>query len=188
MGIFELVLIAVGLSMDATAVALCKGLSRRRSDVRQGLIIALYFGIFQAFMPLIGWFFGKQFERYIQSFDHWIAFFLLLFVGGKMIFEVIRKDSHKENQEVSCRPHELLILAVATSIDALAVGVTFAFLQVPIFQSVLLIGLTTSVLSLSGYLLGNRLGLRFGSAAELIGGLILVLLGTKILIEHLIPT
>ncbi|MDW7656369.1 MAG: manganese efflux pump MntP family protein [Bacillota bacterium] len=185
MRLFELILLAVGLSMDAMAVALCKGLAKKKPDPRQGMVLALYFGGFQAVMPLIGYFLGRQFKQHITAFDHWIAFLLLLLIGGKMIYGFVRGASCDLDQEARCSFKELLTLAVATSIDALAVGITFAFLQVSIVPAVLLIGVTTWGLSLAGYLLGNRLGSRFGSYAELGGGIVLVLIGSKILLEHL---
>jgi putative Mn2+ efflux pump MntP len=185
MGLFELILLAIGLSMDAMAVALCKGLARTRPDPRQGMVLAFYFGAFQAVMPLIGFALGRQFEQHIKAFDHWIAFFLLLVIGGKMIYSFVRGASCDLDQCGRCSFKELLTLAVATSIDALAVGITFAFLQVSILPAVLLIGTTTFGLSLCGYLLGNKLGSRFSSYAELGGGIVLVLIGSKILLEHL---
>lgn len=186
MGFVELFLIAIGLSMDALAVALCKGLSMRRLNYRHGLVIAAFFGGFQAAMPLLGWFLGKQFESYITSIDHWIAFVLLGFVGGKMLVEAFHKD---EAEGCGCDDEldlkELLMLAIATSIDALAVGISFAFLQVSILPSVILIGCTTFVLSFIGVLLGNRFGLKFKRNAEIAGGVVLILMGFKILLTHL---
>lgn len=182
MGLLELFLIAIGLSMDAFAVAVCKGLNMRRIQVKQSLIIALFFGAFQALMPLIGWFLGKQFEQYITSFDHWIAFLLLAYIGGKMIREAMGEE---EPQSCGFDLKELFMLAIATSIDALAVGITFAFLKVEIFSSIALIGCTTFVLSLIGVVIGNRFGSRYQRKAELTGGVILILIGLKILLEHL---
>lgn len=184
MGFWELFLIALGLSMDAFAVAICKGLKMQKLRLGQGAVIALFFGGFQALMPLIGWFLGKQFERYITSVDHWIAFVLLAFIGGKMIWESFEKDK-AEKGGGAFDLKELLLLAVATSIDALAVGITFAFLKVKIWASVGLIGVTTFLLSALGVLIGHKFGARFKSKAELAGGLILVLMGLKILLEHL---
>ena len=182
MGLLELFLVGVGLSMDAFAVAVCKGLNMRRIQVKQSLVIALFFGAFQALMPLIGWFLGKQFERYITSFDHWIAFLLLAYIGGKMIREALGEE---EPQNGGFDLKELFLLAVATSIDALAVGITFAFLKVEIFSSIAIIGCTTFVLSLAGVVIGNRFGSRYQRKAELTGGVILILIGAKILLEHL---
>ena len=186
MGFFELFLIAVGLSMDAFAVSICKGLKMQRFNVRHAGVIALAFGGFQALMPVIGWFLGKQFESYITGIDHWIAFALLAVIGGKMVVESFKKeeeDSSKENEKLDVK--ELLVLAVATSIDALAVGITFAFLQVSIVPAVSLIGVITFVLSAVGVFIGHKFGAKFKSKAELAGGIILILIGLKILLEHL---
>lgn len=186
MGFFELFLIAVGLSMDAFAVSICKGLKMQRFNVRHAGVIALAFGGFQAMMPVIGWFLGKQFESYITGIDHWIAFALLAVIGGKMAVESFKKeeeDSSKGNEKLDVK--ELLVLAVATSIDALAVGITFAFLQVSIVPAVSLIGVITFVLSAVGVFIGHKFGAKFKSKAELAGGIILILIGLKILLEHL---
>ena len=183
----ELVLIGVGLSMDAFAVALCKGLSMRRVNYAHAAVIALFFGVFQAVMPLIGWVLGTQFARYITSVDHWIAFALLGYIGGKMIWDAL----HEAPETAPCAGagrldlKELLMLAVATSIDALAVGITFAFLQVSILPAVATIGLITFALSFTGVVVGNRFGTRFQKKAEIAGGVVLVLIGLKILLEHL---
>lgn len=184
----EIFLIGVGLSMDAFAVALCKGLNMKKVNYAHTVIIALFFGGFQAVMPLLGWFLGKNFESYIKSVDHWIAFALLAYIGGKMAYEAIKGDD--EEEETSAKGDkldlkELTIMAIATSIDALAVGITFAFLQVSIVSSITIIGITTFVLSIIGVMIGNRFGMRFKSKAELAGGIILVLIGLKILLEHL---
>ena len=183
MALFELFLIAVGLSMDAFAVAVCKGLSMKRIDKKYTLLIALFFGGFQALMPLLGYFLGSQFSFYIEKIDHWVVFLLLALIGGNMI-----KESREAAEEETYRGidyKELLLLAVATSIDALAVGITFAFLRVEIVPAVLLIGCTTFVLSLFGVVVGNLFGARYKSRAELTGGIILILIGVKILLEHL---
>ncbi len=183
MGIFELFLIGIGLSMDAFAVAVCKGLSMRKIDWGQALIVALFFGGFQAMMPFLGWALGKQFEQYITQYDHWIAFVLLAYIGGKMLWEALHskgEDAAAANFSIK----ELLILAVATSIDALAVGITFAFLQVQIGQAMAIIGCTTFALSLVGVLIGNKFGSRYKQKAEAVGGIILILIGLKILLEH----
>lgn len=188
MGFVEVFLIGVGLSMDAFAVAVCKGLCMKRLDVRQALVIALFFGGFQALMPLIGWLLGSQFQQYITSIDHWIAFILLGFIGGKMMVEAVREWNEEETVEVMDAPIDhknMFVLAVATSIDALAVGITFAFLNTPIIEAITIIGITTMVLSIIGVIVGNFFGSRYKSKAEFIGGLILVLLGLKILLEHL---
>ena len=183
----QLVLIAVGLSMDAFAVALCKGLCMKRINYAHAGVIALFFGGFQGLMPLIGWVLGKQFEKYITPIDHWIAFVLLGYIGGKMIWDAL----HEDDEDLSCEVEqkldlkELFIMAVATSIDALAVGITFAFLQVSIVPAVASIGLITFALSFVGVVVGNKFGNRFQSKAQLAGGTVLVLIGLKILLEHL---
>ena len=184
----ELFLLGIGLAMDAFAVSVCKGLGMRRLNKKQALIIGLYFGGFQALMPLIGWLIGSQFQKYITSIDHWIAFILLGFIGGKMMIEAIREWNEEETVEVMDAPLDhknMLVLAVATSIDALAVGITFAFLDTPIIEAITIIGITTMVISIIGVVVGNFFGSRYKSKAEFIGGLILVLLGLKILLEHL---
>lgn len=187
MGFVELFLIGVGLSMDAFAVSVCKGLNMRgKVNFKHAGIIALFFGGFQALMPLIGYFLGIGFEKYITKIDHWIAFVLLGFIGGKMVIEAIKEWNAEEKQEEDrLEIKELLILAVATSIDALAVGITFAFLSVNIWSAISIIGVTTFILSLIGVVIGNKFGSKYKSKAELVGGLILVLMGAKILLEHL---
>jgi len=184
-GFLEIILIAVGLSMDAFAIALCKGLGIKRLRLKNALIIALFFGGFQAVMPLIGWFLGKQFETYITAFSHWIAFALLSMIGGRMLYEVFRKDACPRDRADNLNLRELLLLAVATSIDALAVGITFAFLKAAIIPAVSLIGIITFVLSLVGVYIGHKFGARLKTKAEIAGGLALILIGLKILIEHL---
>ena len=184
----ELFLLGIGLAMDAFAVSVCKGLGMRRLNKKQTLIIGLYFGGFQALMPLIGWLLGSQFQKYITSIDHWIAFILLSFIGGKMMIEAIREWNEEETVDVMDAPLDhknMLVLAVATSIDALAVGITFAFLDTPIIEAITIIGITTMVISIIRVVVGNFFGSRYKSKAEFIGGLILVLLGLKILLEHL---
>lgn len=188
MGFAELFLIGVGLSMDAFAVSVCKGLNmREKINYKHAFIIALFFGGFQALMPAIGYFLGRNFEKYITAFDHWIAFGLLAFIGIKMIIDAVKEwnceDKAEDNDRLDIK--ELFILAVATSIDALAVGITFAFLQVSIGAAVSIIGVTTFVLSIIGVVIGNKFGSRYKSKAELAGGIILVLIGLKILLEHL---
>ena len=184
MGLMELFLIAVGLSMDAFAVSVCKGLGMKRLDLRRAGIIALFFGGFQAGMPLIGWFLGSQFEQYIVSIDHWIAFALLGYLGGKMIWDAFHDDDECECcDNFSIR--ELFVMAVATSIDALAVGITFAFLRVTIGPAVAFIGIVTFTLSFLGVWVGFKFGSRFKSKATLAGGLILCFMGIRILLEHL---
>ena len=186
--VIELFLLGVGLSMDAFAVSVCKGLGMRKLNKKQALIIGLYFGGFQALMPFVGWLLGSQFQKYITSIDHWIAFILLGFIGGQMMIEAVREWNEEEVVDVMDAPTDhknMLVLAVATSIDALAVGITFAFLGTPIVEAITIIGITTMVISIAGVVVGNFFGSRYKSKAEFIGGLILVLLGLKILLEHL---
>lgn len=183
----ELFLIGVGLSMDAFAVSICKGLGMEKINKKQAFTIGLYFGGFQALMPLIGWFLGIRFQQYITSIDHWIAFILLVCIGGKMVVEAVRDRDHevvgKKAQPLDHK--EMFLLAVATSIDALAVGITFAFLDTPIIEAIVIIGCTTFVLSIVGVIVGNFFGTRYKKKAEIIGGIILILIGLKILLEHL---
>ena len=185
MGFFELFLIGIGLSMDAFAVAICKGLGMERINKRDTLLLALFFGGFQALMPLTGYLLGSRFASYIERWDHWIAFVLLAFIGSSMIRESREQEEEEIEHGGSIRYRELFTLAVATSIDALAVGVSFAFLGVRIARAVTLIGCTTFVLMLAGVWVGNLFGSRYKSRAELTGGIILILIGVKILLEHL---
>lgn len=184
MNLFDLFVIAVGLSMDAFAVSVCKGLAVQKIRGRHVMSVGMYFGGFQALMPLIGYFLGKQFESMIASVDHWIAFVLLALIGGNMAREALSGDE-EEKPDDSFGFKTMLPLAVATSIDALAVGVTFAFLRVSILPAVLLIGATTFAISAGGLRVGNVFGTRYKSKAELVGGVILIGLGGKILVEHL---
>lgn len=181
----ELFLVALSLSMDAFAVALCQGLGMRKLHMPQAMIIALFFGIFQGGMPLLGWLLGRQFAGYITAYDHWIAFGLLLFIGGEMIFGAFIQDNRTVDRRTKLNIRDLFLMAIATSIDALAIGVTFAFLQTRILPAVLLIGIITFLLSLLGVIMGNRFGARFRKKAELGGGIVLILIGTKILFDHL---
>ena len=186
MSFWQLSLIAVGVSADAFAVALGKGLHMRQLRYRNALILAITFGVFQAVMPLIGWLLATRFADYITDFDHWIAFALLAAVGGKMLWEAFssHEDTDKDSDSINVR--QLLVLAIATSIDALAVGISFAFLpDVPIAGAVILIGVTTMVISFAGVLIGHRVGIRLGKPAEIAGGVILILIGLRILFEHL---
>lgn len=183
MGLLDLFIIAVGLSMDAFAVSICKGLSVEKLKPKHLLITGGYFGGFQGLMPLVGWLLGYSFKDLITSFDHWIAFVLLAIIGGNMIRESFGKE--EEEVDASFGPKAMLPLAVATSIDALAVGVSFAFLNVDIVPAVLFIGATTFILSCIGVKIGNVFGTRFKSKAEFAGGVVLILLGIKILLEHL---
>lgn len=186
MGIIELLLIGIGLSMDAFAVSVCQGLSMSKVNKKKCFVIALFFGGFQALMPLIGWALGKQFEQYITVIDHWIAFALLAILGGKMIWDVIKGEEEEAREmDTGIDVKELFLLAVATSIDALAVGITFAFLRVNILPAITLIGCTTFVLSVIGVFIGNIFGSKYEKKATLAGGIILILIGLKILLEHL---
>lgn len=186
MGLFEIFMIGVGLSMDAFAASICKGLNMRRLSAKNMMIIGLFFGGFQALMPAVGWILGKQFEVYITSVDHWVAFALLAFIGGKMIYDVFHGDEdgccNEKTDKLDMK--EVLTLAVATSIDALAVGISFAFLQVEILKAVSVIGVTTFVLSAVGVAVGNMFGAKYEKNATLAGGIILILIGLKILLEH----
>ncbi len=184
MGFLQVFLIGVGLSMDAFAVAVCKGLNMKKIDYKYTVLIAFFFGGFQALMPLIGWLLGVQFESYIVSIDHWIAFFLLSFIGGNMIKESLGGEEEEESG-ITYDLKELFMLAIATSIDALAVGITFAFLRVNIISSIIIIGITTFFLSMLGVGIGNRFGAKYKNKAEFAGGVILILIGLKILLEHL---
>ena len=184
MDILELLLIAAGLSMDAFAVSICKGLSVQRLKPRHYLLTGAWFGGFQALMPSIGFLLGSAFDQYISAFDHWIAFVLLAFIGGNMVRESLSGDEECHDDSFGLRT--MFLLAVATSIDALAVGVTFALLpDVHIFSAVSLIGAATFLLSALGLKVGNVFGLRYKARAELAGGVILILMGLKILLEHL---
>lgn len=184
MGLAELIILAVALSMDAFAVAICKGLAMDKVTVRKAAIVGAWFGGFQAGMPLLGWLLGVQFQSYIVSIDHWIAFGLLALIGGNMIRESLSKEEDDE-ADASLSFAAMLLLAVATSIDALAVGVTFAFLQVNVWLAIALIGIITFLLSAVGVKLGNLFGMRYKKKAEFAGGAVLILLGCKILLEHL---
>ncbi|RHM59853.1 MULTISPECIES: manganese efflux pump MntP family protein [Coprobacillaceae] len=183
MTILQLFLLGIGLAMDATAVSICKGLKMKKVDYRYMVLIAGAFGIFQAIMPLAGYYLGSTFSSYITSIDHWIAFILLGVIGGKMIFEAF--ENEEDDSGISYDLKEVLLLAIATSIDALAVGITFSFLQVNIWIAIAIIGMTTFVCSVIGVFVGNRFGIRYKSKAEIVGGIILIAIGVKILVEHL---
>ena len=184
MKLTELALLAVGLSMDAFAVAICKGLSVQKPGWKHYLTVGLWFGGFQALMPTLGYLLGTTFERYITSVDHWVAFVLLCLIGGNMLKEGFSKEQQEESTSFDFR--SMLPLALATSVDALAVGITFALLpDVHIFRAVGLIGAITFCLSAVGLKVGNIFGLRYKSRAEIVGGIILILIGVKILLEHL---
>ncbi len=183
MSLLELFILAVGLSMDAFAVAVCKGLATGKARLRHMLIPGLWFGVFQALMPLIGYFLGGRFEKYIVNADHWIAFALLGGIGANMLREALKNEEEKENAALTVKV--MLPLALATSIDALVVGITFAFLQVRILPAVSFIGVITFLLSMAGVKIGSIFGERWRKPAEIAGGVILILLGLKILLEHL---
>lgn len=182
MSIVEIIILAIGLAMDAFAVSICKGLACNKSVGKKALIAGLYFGLFQAIMPLIGYLLGSQFEHLIKNVDHWIAFGLLLILGIKMIIEAFKKE---ENLDDSFSFKVMIVLALATSIDALAVGITFSVLNTSIYLAILIIGVITFILSFIGVKLGNLFGSKFQKTAQIIGGIILILIGVKILLEHL---
>ncbi|MCQ4022454.1 MULTISPECIES: manganese efflux pump MntP family protein [unclassified Ruminococcus] len=183
MGILELFFIAVGLSMDAFAVSICKGLALKNVRLRHSVKAGLWFGGFQALMPTIGFFCGYWFKDYISAFDHWIAFVLLFLLGAKMIKEALSDEEESTDSAMDAK--NMLLLAVATSIDALAAGITFAFLDVNIWYAVIFIGIITFIFSSVGIKLGSLFGTKFKNKAEIAGGVILILMGVKILLEHL---
>jgi putative Mn2+ efflux pump MntP len=184
MTLLEIIIIALALSMDAFAVSVTLGLSVKKPKIREFLIPGIYFGLFQALMPLIGYFTGINFANKIQDLDHWIAFALLGFIGGKMLWESFSKEE-KQTSEKPFLFAKMLLLAIATSIDALAVGITFSFFEINIFRAIIIIGLTTFLISICGVKIGNIFGTKYKSKAEFIGGAVLVILGIKILVEHL---
>lgn len=183
MSFWEVFLLAVGVSMDAFAVSIGKGLTAKKVSWREVLSVALWFGGFQALMPVIGYYLGVSFDDLVAKVDHWIAFGLLALIGGDMIREALKGEG--ESVDSSFAFKTMLLLAIATSIDALAVGVSFAFLQTPLWSSVALIGITTALFSAFGLLIGKKVGMRFHKGAEILGGVILIAIGIKILIEHL---
>ncbi len=189
MGLIELFLTAAGLSMDAFAVSIAKGLGMRRVNYRHALVIALFFGGFQALMPCIGWALGSQFASVVTPIDHWVAFVLLAFIGGKMLVDAVRGEEEEPAEgagdEERLDFRQLVILAIATSIDALAVGITFAFLQVNIIFAVSCIGVVTFVLCFCGVIVGNQFGARWERPSQIAGGVVLVLIGLRILLNHL---
>ena len=184
MSALELFILAVGLSMDAFAVSICKGLAVKRIDMGKAGIVGLWFGGFQALMPMIGYFLGSRFSNAIQSVDHWVAFILLSLIGANMIREALSKDEDAGRDSGSLSFKTMLMLAVATSIDALAAGITFAFLDVDIALAAGMIGCTTCIISMAGAKVGSVFGTKYKSKAELTGGVMLILLGLKILLEH----
>ena len=183
MTFIELLLIAIGLSMDAFSVSICKGLTTKKFSWRMALVCGLWFGFFQALMPIIGYFLGAQFQEMIEAYDHWIAFGLLFLIGANMIREAVW--GKEESQDGSLGFKTMLLLAIATSIDALAVGVSFACIRVKLLSSVIVIGLTTFAFSVLGVKIGNVFGSKYEKSAEIIGGIMLILIGLKILLEHL---
>ena len=184
MVIIEIIMIAIGLAMDAFAVSICKGLSLKELNKKSILIIGLYFGIFQALMPVLGYFLGKNFEGYVILIDHWITFVLLGYIGANMIREALSKEKEDINDNLDLKT--MLSLAIATSIDAFAIGITFAFLQADIILSAFLIGTITFIISCFGVIIGNKFRGTYGKKAKFIGGIVLIIIGIKILIEHLI--
>ena len=184
MSLLTLFITAVGLSMDAFAVSICKGLAMKKLSLKKALIIGLWFGGFQALMPTIGYALGTRFESYVTGIDHWIAFVLLALIGANMIKEALSDEDQEADDSINVKT--MFLLAVATSIDALAVGVTYAFLQVQIIPAVTFIGVITFTLSVAGVKIGNVFGLRYKAKAEITGGVILILMGLKILLEHLL--
>jgi manganese efflux pump family protein len=182
--LLTIVLIAVGLAMDAFAVSIAKGIVINRDRRKFALLLGGFFGGFQMLMPLIGWLVGLSFEQIIMSVDHWIAFGLLAFIGSKMIYDSTQKVTQQKEEQLGL--HTILILAVATSIDALMVGLSFAFLRTSIFEPVLIIGLVTFLLSITGFYFGCGLGRVFGNKIKIVGGLILMLIGLRILLEHVL--
>ena len=183
MGAIEILLISIGLAMDAFAVSVCKGLAMKKMSWKKAAIIGLYFGIFQAVMPVIGYFLGTTFEKFITYVDHWVAFILLVGIGINMVKEAFNKESENRNDNVDMKT--MIVLSIATSIDALAIGITFACLKIHIVMPVITIGLITFIISVIGVKIGNQFGDKYGKKAEIMGGVILILLGIKILLEHL---
>ena len=177
MGAIEILLISIGLAMDAFAVSVCKGLAMKKMSWKKAIIIGLYFGIFQAVMPVISYFLGTTFERFITYVDHWVAFILLVGIGINMVKEAFDKESENRNDNVDMKT--MLVLSIATSIDALAIGITFACLKIHIVMPVITIGLITFIISVIGVKIGNQFGDKYGKKAEIMGGVILILLGIK---------
>lgn len=185
MGFLELVFLSVGLAMDAFAVSICKGLSVKKMQVKHMFICGAWFGIFQILMPLIGYFAGYQFKDLIQEYDHWVAFILLVLIGGNMIREALKNEEDENETNADFGFKTMILLAIATSIDALIIGITFAFMNVNIVLALTLIGAITFILSAIGVKIGNVFGARYRSKAELAGGIVLILLAIKIILEHL---
>ena len=183
MGLLEILLIGIGLAMDAFAVSICKGLPMKKMNWKKAIIVGLYFGIFQAIMPIIGFFLGTTFESLVTKIDHWIAFVLLVFIGANMLKEAFSSECEGCNDSVNFKT--MIILAIATSIDALAIGITFGFLNVNLPLAIAVIGSITFVLCIIGVKIGNKFGNKYQDKAEIAGGIILILMGVKILLEHL---
>ncbi len=183
MTLFEIILVGIGLSMDAFAVSICKGLSMKKLKMNNVLIVGVYFGIFQAIMPLTGYLLGTTFSDLVISIDHWLAFILLATIGCKMLKEAYSNNEEDENDKLDFKT--MIVLAIATSIDALAIGITFAFFEINIIKAISVIGFLTFTISSFGVIIGNKFGHKFQGKAEIIGGIILILIGLKILIEHL---
>ena len=185
MSFLDIILLAIGVSMDAFAVSIAKGLATQQLRPKHYASVALWFGGFQALMPLVGYFLGANFASIVENFDHWIAFALLALIGGKMIYDTLAGGDEEDATGADFRFKTMLVLAVATSIDALAIGVSLAFLKADIWSAVAMIGATTAIFSAFGLRLGNIFGNRYKHGAELLGGIVLVLIGAKILVEHL---
>ena len=183
MTVLEILLIAIGLAMDAFAESICKGLSMKKMSWKKALVVGTYFGVFQGLMPVIGYFLGSTFESLVAKIDHWIAFGLLVFIGANMLKEAFANDSENCNDNVDFKT--MVVLAIATSIDALAVGITFAFLQANVWFSTIIIGIVTFLISVIGVKIGSKFGNKYERKAETAGGLILIFMGIKILLEHL---
>ncbi|MBQ3409153.1 MAG: manganese efflux pump [Clostridia bacterium] len=183
MDFFEIIWVGIGLAMDAFAVSVCKGLSMKKMNWKKANIISLYFGTFQAIMPIIGFFLGATFRGFVENIDHWIAFILLAIIGCNMIKESTNDDNEKINDRIDIKT--MLLLAIATSIDALAVGLTFALFEINIWLAIFIIGVITFTLSLIGVKIGNRFGDKLQNKAELIGGIILIIIGLRVLLEHI---
>ena len=183
MGVFDIILIGISLSMDAFAVSLCKGLAMKKMNWKNAMIIAMYFSIFQALMPIIGYYLGNTFSSLAQKFDHWIAFILLSIIGLEMIKNSFNEELEKRNDNMDIKT--MVLLALATSIDALAIGITFVFFKINVPLAISIIGIITLLISLLGVKIGNKFGDKFQNKAEFIGGIILIIIGLKILLEHL---
>lgn len=183
MTLLEIILVGIGLSMDAFAVSICKGLSMKKIEMKNTIIVGTYFGVFQAIMPLTGYLLGTTFSELVISIDHWIAFILLTTIGSKMLKEAYCNNDEDENDNLDFKT--MIVLAIATSIDALAIGITFAFFEINIIKAISIIGFLTFTISSVGVIIGNKFGHKFQGKAEVIGGIILIIIGIKILIEHL---